>query len=55
MIEVVYMTAEAVLLSGVIWSKDGGERRIITKKAGFRGHNELFSAIIFDKIHSERY
>ena len=27
---------------------------IIAKKAGFRGHHELFSAIIFDKIHSER-
>ena len=48
------MTAEAFLLSGVLRRKDGGERRIIAEYAGFRGHHELFRAVIFDKVHSER-
>ena len=49
-----YLTAETFLFSGVVRSKYGRKCRVIAKEAGFRGHHELFSAIIFDKIHSER-
>ena len=53
-VKMTYLTAEAFLFSGVVCSKYGRECRVIAKEAGFRGHHELFSAIIFDKIHSER-
>ena len=46
-IEVVYMTVEAFLLSGIVSSMSCRERQAVAESASFRGHHELFCTIVF--------
>ena len=46
-IEMVYMTVEAFLLSGIVSSKYCRERQGVAESASFRGHHELFCTTVF--------
>ena len=47
-IEVVYMTVETFLLSGIVSSKHCRERQVVANKASIRGHHKLFCTTVFD-------
>ena len=47
-IEVVYLTAEAVFLSGVVSGRYNQQRHVVAEQASFRGYHELFFTLVLD-------